>query len=544
MSGFGRLLRAEWTKFTTVRGWVIGMLLAAFAMVLVGLLGTAGAELPQRDPDPTLPVGPGGEAVNDSFYFVHQPLTGDGSITVPVTALTGRTETGPDGGKEAGPDGGKEAGPGGGKGAGADGGKEVGADGGTGGGKEGLQPWAKAGLIVKEDLTQGSSYAAIMATGAHGVRMQHDYVHDVAGSRTARWLRLVRSGSAITGYESADGVRWREVATARPDRLPATVQVGLFVTSPQVMEGDRHASSSPAMATATFGRADLRGAWRPAAFGRADLRGGWRPADWKGEQLGRAGTSGSYAPSLQGGFTRAGDGFTISGAGDIAPVVGGVALGNGFAVEHFLVGAFAALIMVIVGGTMSITAEYRRGLIRTTLTATPDRARVLAAKAIVLAAVAFTMGLAATLVSLPIGRGRARAKGFHVLQVTSFTEVRVVIGTGLLIAMGALLALGLGALLRRAALAVTLTVASVIVPYMVAIAGVLPAGASEWLLRITPAAGFAVQQSLPRYAHVFTTYTPTSGYYPLSPLAGFAVLTAYTATALALAAYQLRRKDA
>ena len=46
-----------------------------------------------------------------------------------------------------------------------------------------------------------------MFTGGHGVRMQHDYVHDVAGSATgASWLRLTRSGSTITGYESADGV--------------------------------------------------------------------------------------------------------------------------------------------------------------------------------------------------------------------------------------------------------------------------------------------------------------------------------------------------
>ena len=33
--GFGRLLRAEWTKFRTVRGWVIGIVVAA--LVTVGL---------------------------------------------------------------------------------------------------------------------------------------------------------------------------------------------------------------------------------------------------------------------------------------------------------------------------------------------------------------------------------------------------------------------------------------------------------------------------------------------------------------------------
>src|SRR4029453_19512297 len=35
--GFARLLRAEWTKFRTVRGWVIGMLATPSAIVGLGL---------------------------------------------------------------------------------------------------------------------------------------------------------------------------------------------------------------------------------------------------------------------------------------------------------------------------------------------------------------------------------------------------------------------------------------------------------------------------------------------------------------------------
>ncbi len=83
-AGFFQLLHAEWTKFRTVRGWVIGMAAAALMMVLVALL--AGISSDQKGA-PAVPVGPSGEPVTDSFYFVHQPLTGDGSITVSVTAL-------------------------------------------------------------------------------------------------------------------------------------------------------------------------------------------------------------------------------------------------------------------------------------------------------------------------------------------------------------------------------------------------------------------------------------------------------------------------
>jgi len=40
-------------------------------------------------PGCALTLGPGGEAVTDSFYFVHQPMAAGGSITVRVTSMTG-----------------------------------------------------------------------------------------------------------------------------------------------------------------------------------------------------------------------------------------------------------------------------------------------------------------------------------------------------------------------------------------------------------------------------------------------------------------------
>ena len=78
--GFGRLLHAEWTKFRTVRGWVAGMALAALVMVLFGvLLGVGSRSSYSAGPGeeeiighPYVPIGPGGEAVTDSFQFVHQ----------------------------------------------------------------------------------------------------------------------------------------------------------------------------------------------------------------------------------------------------------------------------------------------------------------------------------------------------------------------------------------------------------------------------------------------------------------------------------------
>ena len=60
--GFAQLLRAEWTKFRTVRGWVIGMIVAVLVTAGLGLFAAGGHQqlLPEyewfeRRPDPERP---------------------------------------------------------------------------------------------------------------------------------------------------------------------------------------------------------------------------------------------------------------------------------------------------------------------------------------------------------------------------------------------------------------------------------------------------------------------------------------------------------
>lgn len=488
--GFGQLLHAEWTKLRTVRGWVRGLGLGAVLMILIGLFGAAAVELPNEAS--AVPLGPDGEPVRDSFYWVHQSLTGDGSITVAVDSLTQQADTGP-------------------------------------GRQDNVTvPWAKAGLMIKESVEPTSSYAAILVTASHGVRMQYDYTHDRAGlpgavsAAAPRWLRLTRSGNTVTGYNSTDGSHWTKIETVRPATLPATVEVGLFVTSPDHIESAHQSTTSSAT----------------AHFGSVGLQDGWQGSGWVPDHVGGG-------PQSAGESTESAGGFTIRGSGDIAPIVGGIASpGNIVPLGNFLVGTFAGLIAVMVVATTYITAEYRRGLIRTTLTASPRRGRVLAAKAIVLGAVTFVVGLVTAAVVIMVCEPIAKSHGFTMFPVDLWTELRVVVSTGALLAVAAVFALAVGAVLRRSAGAVALVIAAMILPYILATSPVLPAGAGNWLLRVTPAAGFAVHQTVQKYPQVFTYYTPTSGYFPLSPLAGFAVLCGYAVLALGLAVVLLRRRDA
>ena len=191
-----------------------------------------------------------------------------------------------------------------------------------------------------------------------------------------------------------------------------------------------------------------------------------------------------------------------------------------------------------------MTAEYRRGLLGLTLAASPRRGRVLAAKAAVVSLASFAAGLAAAAIAIPIGEHQSRANGFAVATVPMMTEARVILGTGLLLAAASVLALAVGTLVRRAAVAIAIPVVTLVLPYILATSGTLPPGAADWLLRVTPGAGFAIQQSLKYYAQVSSSYDPASGYFPLSPWDGFGVLCAYAAVAFTAAVIVLRRRDA
>jgi ABC-type transport system involved in multi-copper enzyme maturation permease subunit len=514
--GFAQLLRAEWTKFRSVRGWVIGMFAGALLIVGLGVLtggnSECGIRLGPKSPSlacPAPPTGPGGEWVTDSFYFVHQPLAGNGSLTVRVTSLTGRYST---------------------QGA-------ISAVGNSdlGGMTPGVQPWSKAGIIIKASTAQGSAYAAMMVTGTHGVRMQWDFTGDTPGlagtvsAASPRWLRLTRAGDVVRGYDSADGTHWTLVGTVTLTGLPASAQAGLFAATP----GHTVISSSFGGGSAVGGPALATG-----AFDQLTRQGSWPAGRWTGQAL--HGVMDNGLPASAQKFTQSGGRYTVSGTGDIAPDVDGTGK-----VEHVLAGTFGGLIVVVVIGVMFITAEYRRGLILTTFTASPRRGRVLAAKAVVLAAVTFAAALAGTLIVIPLGQHLLHENGNPIFPLPVLTYARIAGGTAAVLAVAAVLALAVGTLLRRSAGAITLLIAGIVLPYLLArTPGVLPEGAEEWLLRLTPAAGFAIQQSTTAYPQVLSDYSPGNGYFPLGPWGGFAVLCAWAVLALALATYALRRRDA
>jgi hypothetical protein len=125
----------------------------------------------------------------DGFQFVYQPLSGDGQIVTRVVSVQ-NTNTN-----------------------------------------------AKAGVMLRGDLTAGSAHVILdVEPGGNIEFMTRSTIGGqtswLAGTTHAApvWLKLVRSGSTVTGFTSADGSTWTTVGNTTIV-LPTNADVGLIVTS-------------------------------------------------------------------------------------------------------------------------------------------------------------------------------------------------------------------------------------------------------------------------------------------------------------------------
>ena len=507
-------IAAEWTKLRSVRGWraaaVLGVLLTVLLAYLVGNGTNSGVCTPQHSgPErcgvghPFVPTGPNGEAVADSYYLVARELTGDSTITTRVTGLTGVTSTAP-----------------------ADAAPSLSRT------RPDLAAWSKAGLIITANTRPGAAYAAVMATAKHGIRFQYQYTHDLSGPSgsptpgTPSWLRLTRTGTRVTAYDSANGTTWHELGSTTLSELRSTATVGLFVTSPANRGG------LATMATATFDHVTLSG---HASSDR-----------WHGTAIGE-GHSQFYPVLGHGAYHRDGGVFSIRGSGDVGPAI----TASGDTAATILTQALiVTLIVIVVLAATFITSEYRRGLIRTTLSATPSRGRVLAAKAAVIGGATFVFGTIATAIAAPIGEHLLSRNGNFMYPTDLVTQLRVVLGTGAMLALCGVAVLAIGALLRRTSGTVLLGIVVFVLPSIIA-APFISTGTDgsgpawvEWLLRLTPAAGLSVVTSLPHSAIVSYRYTINNGYLPLSPAGGLGVVALWAIVLSSLALVRMKRSDA
>ncbi len=125
----------------------------------------------------------------DAFHFASRPLEGDGSIIARVVSV------------------------------------------------QYTDPWAKAGLMLRENDSAGSKYVFMGFTGQGGSVLQSRAAADgISASadgpeaKLPHWVRLLRSGNIFSSFISADGTNW--VATGSvTNRLNKNLAAGLALSA-------------------------------------------------------------------------------------------------------------------------------------------------------------------------------------------------------------------------------------------------------------------------------------------------------------------------
>lgn len=136
-------------------------------------------------------VGGGGDIWDgsDQFHYASTAVDGDTAITIRVSSLTG------------------------------------------------ADPWAKAGVMVRDGSGTNARNVLLATTPGNGVTFQYraeagGESEDRSGGAASpeQWLRLIRRGDEVTGLTSVDGQSWRRVASVDIDLGPQAL-VGLAVTA-------------------------------------------------------------------------------------------------------------------------------------------------------------------------------------------------------------------------------------------------------------------------------------------------------------------------
>ena len=130
---------------------------------------------------------------SDQFNFASQSFTGDGSIAAQVDSQTN------------------------------------------------TDPWAKAGVMFRNDNTAGSAFADVVATPGNGVAFQWRGTAsgttnevDIAGITGLVWTKLTRAGNIFTAFYSTDGSTWLQIGPSQTISMNTTILAGLAVTSHNV----------------------------------------------------------------------------------------------------------------------------------------------------------------------------------------------------------------------------------------------------------------------------------------------------------------------
>jgi len=223
-----------------------------------------------------------------------------------------------------------------------------------------------------------------------------------------------------------------------------------------------------------------------------------------------------------------GVGALVAGSGTVYHVSAGNTAAAG--VSGALLGVLIAQLVLGVVAVLAFSGEYGTGMIRATLAVVPARLPVLRAKLIVLVGLVLPVTMVCAFAGFFTATAIESSRGGSVISLTDPGVLRTVAGSSLYLTVVVIIGLALGALLRKTAAGLS-AFAAVFFVIPVA-AGTLPHSITGFTPYLPSNAGGALWGQSATSAQA------------LSPWTGFAVLCGYAVVLTALAAWQLRRRDA
>ncbi|MEU6028874.1 ABC transporter permease [Streptomyces tauricus] len=189
----------------------------------------------------------------------------------------------------------------------------------------------------------------------------------------------------------------------------------------------------------------------------------------------------------------------------------------------------AQIALGLLGGLV-ITSEYGARTIGPTLIGVPQRARVLASKAVVLVGVALPVGIAVSLAGFVVGQASLSGAGAPHLALSDGVAWRGIFGGGLYLALAGLFGLALGTVIRSTTATVTTLFGVMLI--VQAFAPALPGELGDWVSKYwPPIAG----------GQIITSYQDPD---LLSPWAGVGVMVESVAVLMVAAFTVFRKRDA
>jgi hypothetical protein len=220
-------------------------------------------------------------------------------------------------------------------------------------------------------------------------------------------------------------------------------------------------------------------------------------------------------------------GAAIAGSGTAYHVSAANTAADG--VSTALLGVLFAQLVLGVVGVLSFSGEYGTGMIRATLAVVPARLPVLWAKLIVLVGLVLPVTLVCAFVDFFAATALVSSRGGSVISLTDPGVLQTVVGSSLYMTVVVIIGAALGALLRKTAAGLSVFAAVFfVIPIVV---GALPQNIQGFAPYLPSNAGGAL-------------WGGPDATNALSPWTGFAVLCGYAVVLTALAAWQLRRRDA